>query len=489
MSRPVHVVGGGIAGLVAAITVAEGGGEAVVHEATHELGGRARGGTGWPGVNFGPHVAFTDGALLRWLRSRRLGVSVRAPKTISWRLLDDRGLRLPVPALAALGATMPRREAPDDERFDEWAAATFGAQRAAVLCRLAGLYTFHHDPGGLSARFIWERWRRTFLSPDRVRWISGGWSTLVDALGARATELGVSVQRGDRVTSGALPAAPVILAVPLPAAGRLLGRPVEWPGARTALVDVIVRRRRHWPDLIADVRSDTATCCMIERETAFERSLVGRRDLDLFQCHLGVAPDADPAVGLARIEDALDAAAPGWRERLVWHRGHVVHGGTGAVDPPGTTWHDRPPVEQGDDVFLAGDAVAAPGMLSEVSVNSALEAGRLALEAARQRVFAPGWPTVALTPRRRLEVLAAVLPGASLTEAPPGGRDRELEPVDATGPGYRLEVSRGIVRAVAVDPSPAAGTGSASVLVARRPGRFVPLRVRRGARSWTTRRR
>ncbi|NDZ83659.1 FAD-dependent oxidoreductase, partial [Streptomyces sp. SID10853] len=50
-----------------------------------------------------------------------------------------------------------------------------------------------------------------------------------------------------------------------------------------------------------------------------------------------------------------------------------------AVDPPGTTWRDRPAVRRGDGVFLAGDRTAAPGMLAEVSFNSALEAATLAL--------------------------------------------------------------------------------------------------------------
>ena len=52
---------------------------------------------------------------------------------------------------------------------------------------------------------------------------------------------------------------------------------------------------------------------------------------------------------------------------------------SGALDMPGTTWRDRPAVDRGDGVFLAGDMVAAPGLLAEVSWASAVEAGRLAL--------------------------------------------------------------------------------------------------------------
>jgi len=62
---------------------------------------------------------------------------------------------------------------------------------------------------------------------------------------------------------------------------------------------------------------------------------------------------------------------------------------------PGFTWRDRPAVDRGEGVFLAGDMVAAPGLLSEVCWASGIEAGRLALEAART-----------LTPRPQLRRVA-----------------------------------------------------------------------------------
>ena len=53
---------------------------------------------------------------------------------------------------------------------------------------------------------------------------------------------------------------------------------------------------------------------------------------------------------------------------------------SGALDMPGYSWRDRPAIDRGDSVFLAGDMVAAPGLLSEVSWASAIEASRLALQ-------------------------------------------------------------------------------------------------------------
>ena len=51
-----------------------------------------------------------------------------------------------------------------------------------------------------------------------------------------------------------------------------------------------------------------------------------------------------------------------------------MNGRTGALDPPGKTWRDRPQIDRGGGVFLAGDMVAAPGCLSEIAWASAVEA-------------------------------------------------------------------------------------------------------------------
>jgi hypothetical protein len=449
--RPIHVVGGGIAGLVAAVTAAEGGAPVVLHEAGVRLGGRAVGSAERPWVNLGPHVVFTDGALVRWLRQHHVDVRLRGPRVRGLRMLDDRGTQFPLRQGLQLMPTILRREAPVDESFRDWAARTFGEARADLLCRIGGLISYHHDPGALSARFMWERYRRTALSSDRVRWVSGGWLSLIDALAERARTLGVRIELDDRLTRQTLPDAPTVVATKLSAAGRLVDRDLNWPGARTALLDVATTSDLDWPAFVADVRSDLATCCMIERETAADPDALGGEGGQLIQAQLGVAPDVGVGEGVARIEDGLDAGFPGWRDAVAWRRAQIVVDATGAVDPPGTTWRDRPSVEQGDDVFLAGDAVAAPGFLSEVSVNSAVHAARLALDARRRRAFAPGWPSTELTPERRLGVLAAVLPGASLTRATSTApASAEVEPVDETGPGYRIEQLAGVTRATAV---------------------------------------
>ena len=58
----------------------------------------------------------------------------------------------------------------------------------------AGVYTFHHDPGELAASFVWERTVRTLLSKPSVRYVTGGWNTLVDTLERHARAAGVQIE-------------------------------------------------------------------------------------------------------------------------------------------------------------------------------------------------------------------------------------------------------------------------------------------------------
>ncbi len=84
----------------------------------------------------------------------------------------------------------------------------------------------------------------------------------------------------------------------------------------------------------------------------------------------------------ARLERLIDQSVADWRARETWRRRQVMDARSGALDLPGSTWRDRPAVDRGDSVYLAGDMVAAPGLLAEVSWASGIEAGRLALRAA-----------------------------------------------------------------------------------------------------------
>jgi flavin-dependent dehydrogenase len=77
---------------------------------------------------------------------------------------------------------------------------------------------------------------------------------------------------------------------------------------------------------------------------------------------------------IAAREAGLDVSLYEARHQLGGRARTALGGETGAVDLPGTTWRDRPAGDRGDGVHIAGDMLAAPGLLSEVSYQSAVMA-------------------------------------------------------------------------------------------------------------------
>ena len=368
----VNVIGGGLGGLISAIAAREAGLEVTIHEALPQLGGRGRTTAGPHRANRGPHVIYADGPLWAWLAERGLTRPYRrAPNAPRLRFrVDGRSRRLPPARFVGAVLRLRRKaSAPVDDSFTDWARTV--VDDPATVARVSsamGVATFHHDPGALSAAFVHERLRRVTSLPPTVRYIEGGWGSVVDRLADRARAMGVAIETGSRVD--ALPEAPVILALPLRAARRLLDDAgVAWMGARTALLDIGLRRGRE----DAFIVSDLDECGWAEAFSMPDPTLAPPGE-HLVQAQIGLRPDEDLDGGVERVENLLDAGYPGWRTRETWRRRVKVEDESGALDPPGTTWRDRPAVDRGDGVYLVGDMVAAPGLLSEVTHASALAA-------------------------------------------------------------------------------------------------------------------
>jgi phytoene dehydrogenase-like protein len=376
----ITVVGGGLAGMTAAIACAEGGSDVRLLEAHEALGGRARSTEGPYKANLGPHVIYKDGPLWAWLADRDLLPPYAGPPLAGVRF-RWRGKVRRIPPLGTVPSVLRLRgrEAPIDVDFRSWAAAHSDQRTAEMLSAAAGVYTFHHDPGELSAAFVWQHSVRVLLSPPpTARYLIGGWSALVASLEGRLRQLGVGVETGHRVD--ALPeGGPLIVATELAQARALLADDsLAWPSGSTVCIDLGLGRRRGDPFVVSDL--DEAG--WIERFSAADASLAPRGE-ELVQAQLPVLPGESTEQAGLRLDRLLDAALPDWRARETWRRRQAMNARTGPLDRPGTSWRDRPAIDRGDGVFLAGDMVAAPGLLSEVSWASAVEASRLALRAAQ----------------------------------------------------------------------------------------------------------
>ena len=377
MRTHITVVGGGLAGLTAAIACAEHGATVDLLEAHTTLGGRARTTAGPYLANDGPHAFYSDGEPFRWLSLRGFVQPFTRPTvgTLARARFRHLGRLTTVPPVALLAMLAHRSTAaPVDRDFASWATERFGATAAAAACGFMGIVTYSADVGGLSAAFVWERILRAGAAGlPVVRYPVGGWSAVIARMAAHAQSLGVRVTTGARITE--LPSSPVIVATSLSAARGLLGDgTLRWPGGHAVLLDLGLRADGHDPFLISDLDDGG----FVERFSAPDPSLAPAGH-SLVQAMMPIAAGETRAGAVLRLESVVDLALPGWRDRVDWRREAGARNRTGALDLPGQTWWDRPAIDRGDGVWLVGDCVAAPGLLSEVSVNSALIAARSAL--------------------------------------------------------------------------------------------------------------
>jgi hypothetical protein len=136
-------------------------------------------------------------------------------------------------------------------------------------------------------------------------------------------------------------------------------------------------RHRHGDPAIV---SDTDESGWIGRYSTTNPSIAPDGE-ELIQAQMPIRPGESADQAGLRLERLLDLGLEEWRGRETWRRRQVMDARSGALDMPGTTWRARPAVDRGDGVFLAGDMVAADGLLAEVSWASALEASSLAMQA------------------------------------------------------------------------------------------------------------
>ncbi|MFD3702879.1 NAD(P)-binding protein [Nocardia sp. NPDC058658] len=378
MSTPITVVGGGLAGLTAAIAAAETGAPVRLFEAHKTLGGRGRA-TPPPHVaHEGAHVFYADGPHYTWLKERGFVAGLGWPGLADAMKLGFRtdGVIRRVPPLGMLRAQSRKwLQAPVDVDFHTWATERWGERTATQVANAISVATYDADTGRLSAAFVWGLFQRV-LGPvvPAVRWVRGGWQQTMDRMVDRATELGVDIETGSRITE--LPTGgPVIVATDLDSARRLLGDDtLRGTSGFAALLDLGATLDRRDRSIVFDLD-----------EGGFHESYTMQDDTiapageSLYQLQMPVRDNESRDEAHQRLELFADATIPDWRARNTFRRTSTAKGRTGALDLPGTTWRDRPAIDRGDGIYLVGDMVAAPGMRGEISINSAIVAAASAV--------------------------------------------------------------------------------------------------------------
>ncbi|MDB5384537.1 MAG: crtN [Planctomycetaceae bacterium] len=418
----VIVVGGGLAGLIAAAKVAQAEHSVIVLEQARHFGGRAatqvKSGLH---LNLGPHALYCQGHAFRLLKELHVPFSGRFPNPgrsvllqgknefafpfSAWSLLTSGLFSLREKwILARLLQELPRM---DVTSLTHVSLQTWIEQRAgrgnlnAFLRTLARLNTYADAAETLSAAAALTQ-LQVGLSGN-VWYVDGGWQTLIDGLRSRASEdgtefrTGSSVKRVERVGNGIkitlangeeLHSRAAILTVSPGAACQLLNLSEESPLAR-------------WSNTVVPVHAACLDVCLDRLSRPEHRFALGLDRSVYYSVHSAAAKLAPEGIAVvhimkylredaeksysnteAELEGVLDQMQPGWRAQVVERRflpGMTVSHCLPAAAQGGTVGRPGVQVQEQPGVFLAGDWVGSRGTLADASAASAEDAANCVL--------------------------------------------------------------------------------------------------------------
>lgn len=416
----VVVVGGGLAGLTAAVTAARQGARVTVLEARSDAGGRART-TESNGFlcNEGPHALYKATGGMAVLQKLGVEPDGAPPPTKGHGLLNGElgvlpsgaGSLVRTPFLGAKGKVEVAKllssigriptEGLENVTVAEWIDGNVKDHNARLMLHsLVRLTTFVNAPEVLSAKVAVEQVRSGLT--DGVLYLHRGWQSLTDALLAKAAEAGASVHTNikaesiepsaDGVTvtasTGVIDAGAVVIAAGGPALAAKLTGDAELSAFASrsrpqhgAVLDVgLSEEWGNHPSFVLGL--DQPIYFSVHSNTA----RVNRPGTSLVSVHKylpGEATDSDRS----ELESVLDLARPGWRnvaEHVSFSRQlvpmtHIPSAAEGGLA-------GRPDIATAaPGVFVAGDWVGPKGLLADAALVSANRAGEAAATAAVQR--------------------------------------------------------------------------------------------------------
>ncbi|GAC1346913.1 MAG: FAD-dependent oxidoreductase [Ktedonobacteraceae bacterium] len=415
----VVVVGGGLAGLTAACYLARAGIAVTLFEKTSSLGGRATT-QNYDGYCFnrGVHALYYGGAASRVLQDLGIAYSGHKPKgyfmlqqgelhvfpsnpltLVSTDLLDAADkleLTRLFPMLALLKVHELRRMS-----VQEWLNRNVQRpQVRQVLASLARTFTYSAALDLVSAEVFATQMQLSLK--HNVRYIDGGWQTLVDGLRTAAEQAGVCIVGGTRVQAVAhqhghvqgvrlrdgstVRASTVIIATDPQDAAKLVDEGTY--AALSQVIDAIVPIQvacldvalRRLPSSRHPVVFDLERPRFQTIQSLFTKITPPGGALIHTVKYLDPAHPTDPREDERDLEDLLDTLQPGWRDELV-KRIYLPHITVVSMLPSasvgGLDGRPDPQVPGIANLYLAGDWIGSEGFLVDASMSSARQVAQL----------------------------------------------------------------------------------------------------------------
>ncbi len=418
-TKPVAIIGGGLAGLTAAVWLARAGTPVTVFEKARHVGGRAltetRGGFQF---NLGPHALYTKGAAARILREMEIDFSGRVPALTGGYALEGGAkqtlpmgfasmlttglLRLPAKLeTAKLFSTLGKLDARALQGVSvrAWLDQTLQQpQTRRVAEAYLRLNTYANDAERLSAGAALAQLQLALAGG--VLYLDGGWQTLVDKLRAAAAQVGAQFVTSARATrlehngtvqavqladGKRVPVAAAILATSPAEAAALLddGAPHAWAQTpapvKVACLDVALRRLPE-PRALFALGIDRPLYFSVHSATA--RLAPAEGALIHIAKYLGNEA-ADAHAVERELEGVLELLQPGWRAVLAERRflsSMTAANALVTAAQGGYAGRPKPDATGIRGLLLAGDWVGDEGMLADASVASGKRAAELILQ-------------------------------------------------------------------------------------------------------------
>lgn len=421
------IVGGGLAGLAAAVTLARAGRSVVVFERSQTPGGRARtkAERGFL-LNLGPHALYRKGHGAAFLRELGVGFTGGVPGASGGYALHrgrlhtlpvgpfsllTTGLLSPLAKLEAgrFLASLPRLDADalGGTTVTAWLERAFVRPEVReLIAALIRVTTYTHDPERLSAGAALRQLQ--LGQSGGVLYLDGGWQTLVEGLRRLAEEAGAHIVtrarvvaiEGDGAVEGARLSDGTLWRT---RTAMLTGDPAQAAALVHGGAAPTLARWAGEAYPVAAACLDVALDRLPRPHARFALGIDGPLYLSVHSAVARLAPEGGALIHAARylgpdaaeprsveseLEGLLETLQPGWRRHVVHRRflprlvvssAVVTAAGGGAPGRPG------PEVPGVRGLYVAGDWVGSEGMLSDASLASARRAARaiLAVEALR----------------------------------------------------------------------------------------------------------